>query len=592
MIFALALVLSQAPAVSDAADAGAAVAPASDAPVANAGAAEAPLTPPPQLEADAEHLAPSHGFVKGELSVYLGSDRLSVKRNRIGVSAGVDFFKDAYYVLVEPQVDLRFFDAKLGIGVGVPLRIEVFNFNDYPDKPEVIGFGQAGRLRKEDYATYHDYGRLLKYINWGRKEDNLYINIGQRYATSIGHGAVMRRYAPNIDVDYPRASAEVDAYNDYAGFEAFTNDVLRWDVMAAIAFVKPLSFFKPDNLIARTLSFGVTGAVDRDAPTALVYDPSNGTRQLTTEGRLAAKVAPLGIVGFDAEAKIVKTDSVDIKPYVDYSMMLGGDGGLTVGALGRFNLGSSTVNAFRVVLEGRYLGNHYVPSYFDTFYEIDRFQYRNVGVNPYGQIQYDTKSAYVLQQGFGNRAGFYAEASYGIQGKIGFTVAVEAAANSPTNFVAHLEIPWLDFLQIFGSYYKRNLTGFNDFAVVNQNTVIFAGARLKILPFLFINGRVYQTFRLDIGSYNAADPMGQMPTGLNRYTNQFGFSIDLEIGYEFGRSRVEAEEIQKAAPPSPVSEPTPAQPEQPAPAEQAPPPPSEQQPPPAPAPEPAPAPAP
>jgi len=30
---------------------------------------------------------------------------------------------------------------------------------------------------------------------------------------------------------------------------------------------------------------------------------------------------------------------------------------------------------------------------------------------------------------------------------------------------------------------------------------MFAGARLKILPFLFINGRVYQTFRLDTGSY-------------------------------------------------------------------------------------------
>jgi len=43
------------------------------------------------------------------------------------------------------------------------------------------------------------------------------------------------------------------------------------------------------------------------------------------------------------------------------------------------------------------------------------------------------------------------------------------------------------------------------------------------------------------------------------YTNQFGFSVDLEIGYEFGRSRTEAEEIQKAAPQSPVSEPAPAQ---------------------------------
>src|SRR5262249_39072077 len=150
------------------------------------------------------------------------------------------------------------------------------------------------------------------------------------------------------------------------GFEAFTNDILKWDVMSAIAFVKPLSFFKPSNLIARTLSIGVTGAVDRDAPKALIYDPVTGTRQLTSENRLAATTAPIGLIGFDAEAKIIKTSAIDIKPYVDYSMILGGDGGLTIGALGRFNLGNDTVNAFRVVLEGRYLGSRYMPSYFDT----------------------------------------------------------------------------------------------------------------------------------------------------------------------------------------------------------------------------------
>jgi hypothetical protein len=353
--------------------------------------------------------------------------------------------------------------------------------------------------------------------------------------------------------------------------------------MSAIAFVKPLSFFKPDNLFARTLSFGVTGAIDRDAPAALIYSPTDGTRQLTSDYRLAATTAPVGVIGFDAEAKIIKTQSVDIKPYVDYSMLWGGDGGLTVGALGRFNLGTDTVHAFRVVIEGRYLGNRYAPNYFDTFYEIDRYQYQGTGRNTFGQVLYDTKRAAVLEKGLGTRAGFYAEASYGIQGKVGLTVALEAAANSPTNFVAHLEIPWFDFLQIFGSYYKRGLTSFNDFGTVDQNTIIFAGARLKLLPFLFINGRVYKTFRLDIGTTDPTTGQIIPGSGLNRYENQLGFSVDLEVGYEFGRSRAEAEEIQKAAVPSPVSEPTPAQPETPSPADAPPPAPE-------PAPEPAPAP--
>ncbi|MBK7861630.1 MAG: hypothetical protein IPJ65_24040 [Archangiaceae bacterium] len=531
MILALALVLSQVDAGAN--ELVAAPRAALDAPVADAGQLELPAPP---LTA-AEGVAPSQ-FVKGELSVYLGSDRLSVKRNRVGVSAGVDFFENTYYALIEPQVDLRFFDAKLGIGVGAPLRIEIFNFNDENGEP--LGFKRAGRLRKEDWDTVHDFGRLLKYVSYGKKEDNFYVNIGQRYATSIGHGAIMRRYAPNIDVDYPRVSAEVDAYNDYAGFEAFTNDVLEWSTMSAIAFIKPFSFFKPQNLLLKTLSVGITGAVDRNAPDHLVYDPTLGVRQLTSDNRIATTTAPVGLFGIDAEVKVVKTESVDIKPYVDYSMIAGGGGGLTVGALGRFNVGRDPVSAFRLVLEGRYLGDHYAPSYFDTFYEIDRYQARRNGRNAFGTFNVLTKRELVLQQGLGNRAGLYAEASWGLPNTIAVTVAFETSTG-PTpqnNFVAHLEVPWLNFLQIFGSFYKRNFTTPAQFTKLDENTVIFAGARLRTLPFLFFNARVYKAFRVD--------------TALQAYDNQFGFSIDVELGFEFGRSRAEAEEQKRIDAQAPV----------------------------------------
>lgn len=538
MIFALALVLAQA-------DAGAAeeklIAPPA------AASADAPLTedtadagvvdelPPPPMTV-AEGVAPSSGFVKGELSVYLGSDRLSVKRNRVGVSIGGDYFLNVLYTLVEPQIDLRFFDSKLGIGVGVPLRIEIFSFQNL--------FRRAGTIRKEDYDTVHDFGRLLKYVNYGKKEDNFYVNIGQRYATSIGHGAIMRRYAPNIDVDYPRVSAEVDAYNDYAGFEAFTNDVIEWSVISAIAFVKPFSFFKPQNLLLKSLSVGVTGAMDRNAPSALYYDSANGARALTTDNRIATNTAPVGLVGVDAEVKVVKTDSVDIKPYVDYSTIIGGGGGFTVGGLGRFNFGKDPVSAFRVVLEARWLDNKYQPSYFDTFYEIDRYQARTMGRNSFGVLNYLTKRQNVIEQGLGNRGGLYAELSWGIPNVIGLTVAFEAVTNSDLkNFVAHFELPWLNFLQIFGSFYKRGFKNVSEFAKADENTVIFAGLRLRTLPFLFFNARLYKTFRIN--------------NDVQRYDNQFGFSIDVEVGFEFGRSRAEAEEIQKAAPPAAI-EPTPA----------------------------------
>lgn len=508
--------------------------------------ADAPLAAPVVAAPVGETTAPTAGFVKGELSVYLGSDRLVVKNNRIGVSAGLDRFETAFYLLLEPLVDLRFFDGKLGFGFGVPLRLELVNFAPDANGAPLLT-QRAGRLRTEDYDTFHDFGRVLKYVTYGRKEDNLYISAGQRYSSSIGHGALVRRYAPNIDIDYPRASAQVDAYNDFGGFELFTNDLLEWNTLAGLAFIKPLSFFKPENLLAKTLSVGVTGATDWRAPYQLNTDAATGLRQVDAAGRLTSQVRPVGLIGFDAEVKVVKTHNVDLKPYVDYSMLLGGDGGFTAGMLGRFNVGTDIVNAFRVVAEFRALGSRYLPSYFDTFYEIERFIYASEEVPGQVSRRALTRQQVVLDQGLGQRFGYYVEASWGIPGKVGVTFAVEGVSNAPnTNLIAHLEVPVLDFLQVFGSYYKRGITSAGQLFRIDAgtpDTVFFAGARLKILPFLFVNGRAYQNFRLN--------------PELRRYDNQLGFVVDVEIGYEFKGKKSETVATQPSAPP-PSVEATPA----------------------------------
>ena len=481
---------------------------------------DAGLTPAPMVAAEMENRDGKPEFVKGELSVYLGSDRLTVKNTRIGVTVGPDLFGGALYAMIEPLVDLRFLDGKLGIGVGVPLRLEIVNLA--LEKP----FERAGRLRTEDYDSVHDFGRVLKYVTFGRKEDNVYVSAGQRYASSIGHGAITRRYSPSIDIDYPRASAQVDMYNDYGGFEAMTNDLLEWNQLSALAFLKPFSFFKPQNLMLKTLSIGVTGATDWRAPYSLSRVP---TMRVTRQNRLAVtEVRPVGLIGFDAEMKVLKTENVDLKPYIDYSMLVGGDGGFTAGLLGRFNVGTQTVHAFRVVAEARVLGNRYAPSYFDTFYEIDRMAYLNQDQREPGSptALYVPKGQFVLERGLGTRFGYYLEASWGIRNALGLTFAFEGVSNAPAkNFVAHLEIPFLSFLQVFGSYYLRGVESFDELGRLGPfglKSILFAGARLKVLPFLFINGRVYKTFRVD--------------DTLERYQNQFGFSVDLEVGYEFRKA--------------------------------------------------------
>src|SRR5205823_6670171 len=121
------------------------------------------------------------------------------------------------------------------------------------------------------------------------------------------------------------------------------------------------------------------------------------------------------------ETKIVKTENSDLKPYLDYSRLLDisnptgvgakatGGGGLTLGMLGRFNFGDVKVHAFRVVVEGRYFDGNYLPGYFDTFYEVQKFQYITGSANP----GYEPKLATILGRDPAHkRAGFYLEVAY------------------------------------------------------------------------------------------------------------------------------------------------------------------------------------
>ena len=478
------------------------------------------VTPPPLVEAPEAPFMPQD-FVKGELSVFLGSDRLVTKKSRIGVSIGVDQIGQAFYLALEPQVDLRLFDRQLAIGAGVPLRLELVDLANGPDGLPILTRHQW-ELRGKDYVQPRDFARLLKYVTWGRKEDRLYVNVGQRYASSIGHGALVRRYAPNIDVDLTRVSAQLDAYGDYAGVELFTNDVMAWNLPAGLAFVKPLAFFD-DGLVARSLSVGFSAAADTDAPVALAYDAARGGRQLGADGRFAGGHALALLYGIDAEVKVVKTPHVDVKPYVDYSVLKGGDAGLTVGALGRFNAFADPVHAFRAIFELRSLGPRYVPSYFDTFYEVERYAARELP-QPNGIARYATKLEDVTSGRRPQRLGYYLEGSWGIRGRVGFTLAVEGTGDSAEkNLVAHLEVPAVDFLQFFGSYYKRGFVDFGEVAKIDERTILFAGARLKILPFLFVNGRAFKTFKMD--------------AALRRYDNSPGFAVDVELGYEFDLGR-------------------------------------------------------
>lgn len=488
-------------------------------------AAEAAPVPPPPVEGGDQTLsrtgdlrdsaggAPQkQPFIKGELT-HLGQTRLTTKNKRFGVRLGYEHLGDYDYARVNPEFDWRW--DRLGIGLGVPLRFEVCQ--GAPLIGCAAGDPNRGRFRKDDYLTYADYGKLLRYVTYGQKEDHLYINVTQLYASTLGHGGLLRRYYANANIDAQRVSAELDAYNDYLGMEAMVNDVLRPNIVGALFFLKPLSLFT-ENETARSFSVGATWASDFRAPTAVKPGVDLVGTALPDDRFEHRTVAAIAV---DAELKVVKTEHWDVKPFVEWAQLLGAGDGLTVGVLTRANAVTEggTVHAFRIIAEVRNLAADYVPGYFDTFYEIQKLQYITGAFRPVDPAP-PTKWEVVSGRGGERGWGYLAEATWSPVGALALSIGHEdAMAPMSRNTWAHLEIPFLDWFQLFGTVHRRNWDGQSLFDLDATNTLFFSGARLRLLPFLFFNGGAYQTFLFD--------------QQLGKFRSTRGFYLDGELGWEF-----------------------------------------------------------
>ena len=482
-------------------------------------------------------------FIKGELT-NLGSDKLVVADSRFGLRVGYAYLDHSSYLAIDPEIDLHF-GPDVALGLGVPLHVLAY----------AGGFYDTGKikLRKHDYDKPSQYARILRFLTIGKKEDPFYLNVSQLFAASIGHGAIVRRYSGNTDINITRVGAQLDAYAKFGGFEAFIGDVVQpTHFMAGLAFVKPLGWLSgPARETWGSTSLGISTAMDLEAPYQLQRDAA-GRPTVGDDGEpIVSATRRAQLVGIDLETKVLKTDHADIKPYLDYSRLLSihspigagagssGGGGTTLGLLGRFNVGDVKVHAFRVVLEGRYFDGNYLPGYFDTFYEVQKYQF----ITGKADAGYEPKLWTILNRDRAHkRAGYYVEFGYQFNQGLGLMAAFEdsfhvagpadiCATCAPDlkyvggrNLTLHIEYPAYSWLQFFASFYRRSFDGapVDTGRPLGDNTLVYGAVRFHMLWIFFLNARVFRTWQ--------ADPV------LGEMKNLWGGDVDLEIGYEFDRS--------------------------------------------------------
>lgn len=249
----------------------------------------------------------------------------------VGGEAGAAFLGgDLFWVIrFTPELDV----GRFGAGLDVELLM------------------QREGLRDDDWASSHQWVRLIRYVRWGVASDPVHLRLGALNALTVGRGLMVSRYTNWYDEDYRRLGVHACARARRVGLDAFSSSVGRQEILGARLWIEPFS--RPAVALG-PWRFGFSVVADDD--------PDADRR--TGDG--------VTIVGFDSEFPLVQGSPAGCLLYGEAASILrygtGGAAGIGI------DLGTMAMfSGLQCRLERRFLGARFLPAYMDAFYGVARF---------------------------------------------------------------------------------------------------------------------------------------------------------------------------------------------------------------------------
>lgn len=255
-----------------------------------------------------------------------------------------------YRISLRPEVSF------MNFGVGLDLNLD---------------FDKEGKLRKENFNEFSDYLSIIRYVRYGMKNEPVYIKLGALDYHTIGHGTIMNRYnnSPSFDTRKIGLAADID-FGQF-GFESIYGTFGEGGIFGLRGYVRPLQFNPSTDLpILRNIEIGATYAVDFNQYAGVLngnYSASSGEFEITEDN------GSLSIIGVDIGFPIIKSSLATLTLYADYNKIINFGSGTATGI--KFDLEGLGLVSLMAKLERRFNGEKYIPSYFNSFYELDRFRY-------------------------------------------------------------------------------------------------------------------------------------------------------------------------------------------------------------------------
>ncbi len=355
-------------------------------------------------------------------------------------------------------------------------NIDGENYLSFTVRPEV-GFGKVGvglnlnllynvekgKIRSKDWDTGYDYFRLIRYVRYGRKYDPVHARVGGLDGTRIGHGFIVNYYSNDVNYDERKIGLVFDLDFGVAGFESFTSNLGRAEIMGGRVYWRPLRGVT--NLpIIKNFAVGATYVSDIDP------DGYRGTDDGMSE------------FGFDAELPLVQTRVFRTGLYADFAQIVDYGSGQAAG------ISADLGNLWGLIdihakFERRWLGEKFLPTYFGPFYEVERHLMSAYTKNSAIATKVDSLRFVTTET-----KGYFGE----LYGEILKTVRLigmfERLDQTKQSGILHLgaDVPNVPMIAARASYDKIGVETLRDVFTLDRHSVAKLGLGYKIKPYLIL----------------------------------------------------------------------------------------------------------
>jgi len=357
------------------------------------------------------------------------------------------------YLLFNLRTDLAF--GQFGLGVDIPLRVNT----------------DTGKIRNEDWNTTEDYLRTIRYARYGRKRQTpVYARVGSIGTAKLGHGFIMNYYTNEAEFQNRKIGSEFDLKFRMFGLETVVSNYKTLEIIGGRANVRPLRNIGSLGLLSK-LTFGGTYITDRSEQVSSSTDSS------------------ITISGLDVELPLLYTGPFFSHIYADYARIHSYGSGKSIGIeLGLWKLSDLLTVSAKV--ERRFLGTRFLPSYFDAFYEVQRFRNTEDGV---------FYKADFLNQITEKQKGFYGELFGHVARVIRLLGTFEKLDGVPHSGQLHLAAMLAKFSKFSGRavYDRTGIDTFGDVFKLDERSMLRMGLGYQLNSMLYIFMDYIWTFKVN-----------------------------------------------------------------------------------------------